>query len=365
MNKNLSTFVLLIAAVGMLTLVGCQTKSTKLDRVPEAAVNLVEEQRSTYALAIHGGAGTITAEGLTPEQEQNYLAALEAALDRGEQILKDGGTSMDAVIACITLMEDDPGFNAGKGAVFTHEGRNELDASVMRGHDRQAGAVAGVTTVRNPVVAARAVLEQSPHVLLSGRGADDFAAEHGLELVDPSYFFTADRYESLQKAISTERGTGDATTAQEKVDWKYGTVGAVALDTEGHLAAGTSTGGMTNKRWNRIGDSPLIGSGTWADDRSCAVSCTGHGEFFIRNAVAHDLSARVLYRGDELVAAAEAIIMEELPAIGAGGGLIAIDRSGAIAMPFNTAGMFRGWAKPGQRWTGMYGGDSGAPHDGN
>ena len=315
-------------------------------------------ERPRFALAIHGGAGTITAEGLSAEADQRYRAVLEEALDRGEKILESGGTALDAVTACITFLEDDPGFNAGKGAVFTHEGRNELDASVMVGENRQAGAVAGVTTVKHPILAARKVMEESPHVLLSGAGAEAFAAENGLELVDGSYFYTPERYESLQKALEQERGMGRRSTHSLVTDWKFGTVGAVALDSAGNLAAGTSTGGMTNKRWNRIGDSPLIGAGTWADNRTCAVSCTGHGEFFIRNAVAHDLAARLLYRGDDLAAAADKLVMEELEAMGAGGGLIAIDRAGNIAMPFNTAGMFRGWALPGKRWVGLYSGES-------
>jgi beta-aspartyl-peptidase (threonine type) len=325
------------------------------DPAPETSAangpNGLETVRPDYALAIHGGAGTITSHGLTAEEKVMYQEALNAALDSGEHILKAGGTALDAVVACITLMEDHPGFNAGCGAVFTHEGKNELDASLMDGRDRNAGAVAGLTTVRHPILAARAVMEHSPHVLLSGAGAEQFAEEKGLERVDPSFFFTQKRYDALQKAIEQERGSGNTTSTP--ADWKYGTVGAVAMDREGNLAAGTSTGGMTNKRWNRIGDSPLIGAGTWADNTTCAVSCTGHGEFFIRNAVAYDLAARLEYRGDNIADAAHTLVMEELVQKRASGGLIAVDTNGNIVMPFNTAGMFRGMVRPGEREVGM------------
>lgn len=325
---------------------------------PAKAASQLEEaraeqvQRPEYALAIHGGAGTITEEGLSAEEEKAYRDALNEALDRGEKVLKEGGSALEAVTTCITFMEDHPGFNAGKGAVFTHEGKNELDASIMRGSDRQAGAVAGVTNVKHPILAAQAVMDESSHVLLSGSGAESFAREQGLEIVDPDWFYTEERYQSLQNARKREKGTG--LLSEEKPDWKYGTVGAVALDGAGNLAAGTSTGGMTNKRWNRIGDSPIIGAGTWADNETCAVSCTGHGEFFIRYAVAYDLAARLKYRGDELKKAADDIVMQELEAIGAGGGLIALDRQGNIALPFNTRGMFRGWVRPGEREVKMF-----------
>lgn len=299
-------------------------------------------------LVIHGGAGTIRREAMTPERDREYRAALTAALEAGHRVLQAGGSSLDAVVAAINLMEDSPLFNAGRGAVFTNDGRNELDASIMEGRTLNAGAVAGVTRVKNPIDLARAVMERSPHVMLAGPGAESFAEQQGVELVDPAYFRTEARWEALQRAREQDRfelseDQRPPQGAADLDDFKFGTVGAVALDRNGDLAAGTSTGGMTNKRWGRIGDAPIIGAGTYASNRSCAVSATGHGEFFIRNVVAYDICALMEYRGMRLADAADAVVMEKLVELGGDGGVIAIDRQGNIAMPFNTSGMYRGF----------------------
>jgi beta-aspartyl-peptidase (threonine type) len=314
--------------------------------------------KPAYAIAIHGGAGAIRREDMTPEKEAAYRAALDSALTIGEKILQRGGSSLDAVTATVGWLEDCPLFNAGRGAVFTHEGKNELDASIMDGRDRSAGAVGGVTTVRHPIQLARAVMEQSPHVFLTGRGAEMFAAEKGLEIVDPAWFYTEARWKSLQKILTEEKETlkktGQYRMSLQHPDYKFGTVGCVALDQAGNLAAGTSTGGMTNKRWNRLGDSPVIGAGAYADNEVCAVSCTGHGEFFIRYAVAHDIWARMAYAGTSLQEATNTVVHQKLKSIGAEGGLIAVDKYGNVALPFNSAGMYRGWAKPGERGVEIY-----------
>jgi beta-aspartyl-peptidase (threonine type) len=308
--------------------------------------------RPAYALAIHGGAGAITRDQMTPEKEAAYRMALDSALSIGEAILKNGGTALDAVEKTITYLEDCPLFNAGRGAVFTHEGKNELDASIMNGATEQAGAVGGVTTVRNPIQLARVVMEKSPHVLLTGRGAEQFALENGFAKTDPAWFYTLERWETLQKSIQKEKtGSLEPNTNPDK---KLGTVGCVALDNKGNLAAGTSTGGMTNKRWNRLGDAPIIGAGTYASNEACAVSCTGHGEYFIRYAVAYDVWARMMYGGETLKSATDAIIYQKLVEKGGEGGLIAVDKSGNIAVPFNSAGMYRGWVKPGERTVAIY-----------
>lgn len=300
------------------------------------------DEAPSYALAIHGGAGTILKENMTPELETAYLEALDSALTIGEAILDKGGTAMDAVEQVIVFMEDSPLFNAGKGAVLTYEGTVELDASVMDGATQLAGAVGGVRIVRNPVRAARAVMERSPHVFLAGAGADEFAVEQGLDTVPNSYFITERRLNSwLEKH-------------PDRAPTPVGTVGCVALDRSGNLAAGTSTGGMQDKRYNRIGDSPVIGAGTYADNATCAVSCTGHGEYFIRYAVAYDLSARMAYLKEDVQTAAGEIIMKRLPEKGGTGGLIAVDGKGRIAMPFNTPGMYRGYARPGERYKAIY-----------
>jgi beta-aspartyl-peptidase (threonine type) len=290
-------------------------------------------------LAIHGGAGVIRST-LTPEIEASVKADLRRALDAGYGVLEAGGSAVDAVARAVVALEDSPHFNAGKGAVFTHDGRNELDASIMDGSTRRAGAIAGVTRVRNPVLLARAVMERSPHVMLIGEGAEAFGRSiEGIDFVEPSYFHTDVRWRQLREAI--EKEAQREPSAQGRAI-HYGTVGAVALDARGRLAAATSTGGMTNKRWGRVGDSPIIGAGTYADAR-CAVSATGWGEFFIRAAVAHDICARVEYGRQALADAARTVIMETIPALGGDGGVIAIDAQGQVALPFNTDGMYRGW----------------------
>ncbi len=306
----------------------------------------------SYTLVIHGGAGTILKKNMTPEREAAIRTVMNAAMDIGEQILKEGGSASDAVEQTIIALENSPYFNAGKGAVFTHAGKNELDASFMEGRSQHAGAVGGVTNVKNPIRAARAVMEKSEHVLLTGRGAEQFAKEQGLEIVDPDYFFTKSRWESLQKVKAKEGSTGQILNPAD--DSKFGTVGCVALDKSGNLAAGTSTGGMTNKRYNRLGDSPIIGAGTYANNATCAVSCTGHGEFFIRYVVAYDVSALMEYKGLSLQEAANHVVLEKLVAKKGSGGLIAVDAKGHIAMPFNTPGMYRGYARAGERVVEFY-----------
>ena len=283
----------------------------------------------TWSIALHGGAGNMKPENFTEEQIDEYQQELSKALSIGVEILKSGGSSTDAVEQVVRYLEDCPLFNAGKGAVFTHEGRNELDASIMDGSTLKAGAVAGVTDVKNPVSLARRVMDASPHVMLSGKGASDFAREQGIERVDSAYFFTPQRWNDLQQILSKE---------------KMGTVGCVALDIHGNLAAATSTGGMTNKRWGRVGDAPIIGAGTYANNATCAVSATGHGEFFIRYTVAHDISALMEYQNLSLNAAVEKVIMGKLLKAGGYGGVIAIDRQGNISMIMNTSGMFRAFA---------------------
>jgi len=316
----------------------------------EAAQKGIENAPS-FAMVIHGGAGVIERESLTPEKDKQYRDALNQALDIGEQILSKGGRSIEAVESVIKFMEDSPLFNSGKGAVFTYNEGNELDASIMQGSDLSAGAVGGVSNIKNPITAAIAVMEESPHVLLVGKGAEEFAAEQNIEIVDPSYFKTERRLESLKKAKQRAAETG---VIDKQNPYKYGTVGCVALDKNGDLVAGTSTGGMTNKRWNRIGDSPIIGAGTYANNATCGVSCTGHGEFFIRYAVAHDVSAKMAYGKSSLKEAADFVVNEKLIEAGGSGGLVALDTKGNIAMPFNTEGMYRAFVKPEKRFVGIY-----------
>ncbi|WNO54621.1 isoaspartyl peptidase/L-asparaginase family protein [Stakelama saccharophila] len=294
-----------------------------------------QDTKPEWTLVIHGGAGIIKRDTITPEQEAEVDAGLNAALDAGQKVLAGGGAALDAVEAAIRVLEDDPNFNAGRGAVFTWDGRNELDSAIMDGADRSAGAVAGVGTVRHPVTLARAVMEHSPHVMLSGKGAEQFAREQDLEIVDPSWFWTKHRREQLDKMKENDKlGWFD-------VDLKYGTVGAVAMDKDGHVAAATSTGGLTGKRWDRIGDSPIIGAGTYADDRACAVSATGAGEYFIREGVAHEICARVRFTGETLKQAADKV-MAEVKDLGGTGGVILTGPTGEMAWSFNTPGMYRG-----------------------
>ena len=324
-----------------------------------------EDQDHKYVLVIHGGAGTILKKNMTPEKEAAITAKLEEALLAGRAILDRGGAAVDAVVATINVMENSPLFNAGKGAVFTHEGRNEMDASIMEGRDLNAGAVAGVTRVKNPINLAREVMQHSKHVMLAGAGAEDFARTRHIKMVEADYFKTEQRWRQLQKAReadklqldhdgdrtddSTVSSTGDRISElgfdPQDPERKFGTVGAAALDIHGNLAAGTSTGGMTNKRWNRIGDSPVIGAGTYADNNSCALSATGHGEYFIRAAVAHSVCALMEYKGLTLQQAADEIVMKKLVRMGGTGGIIAVDKAGNVSMTFNTAGMYRGYIK--------------------
>ena len=313
--------------------------------------------RPKTALVIHGGAGFVPKDSISPQERKAYHAALNRALDAGNAVLQGGGTALDAVTAAVVVLEDAPQFNAGKGAVFNAKGGHELDAAIMEGNTRRAGAVAGVTTIRNPVRLARAVMEHSPHVMMAGAGAEAFAdARPEIERVPNTYFDTDRRRQQLEKAQREEaaKGKREARTGDADAPAYFGTVGAVALDAQGHIAVATSTGGMTNKKWGRVGDAPIIGAGTWADDR-CGVSGTGWGEFYIRNAVAHDICARVAYRGDSLQAAADEVINKVVPVAGGDGGAIALDRDGNIAMPFNSGSMFRGWIRPdGSRGTAIH-----------
>lgn len=289
-----------------------------------------------WSIAIHGGAGTLERKDMTPEKDAAYRRALQAALDAGASVLKSGGSSMDAITAVVTRLEEDPRFNAGKGAVFTWDGGHELDASIMDGRTRAAGAVAGVTTVRNPILLARKVMEDSPHVMLAGKGAEQFAAEKGLELVPNSWFDTPERREALDRMKAEKLSAID-------VDLKFGTVGAVALDTHGNLAAGTSTGGMTGKRWGRVGDAPIIGAGTYAENGACAVSATGWGEFFVRVGVARTICARMSMKGESPKAAADAVLAD-VAKLGGDGGVIVVDAKGEAAFSIEASGMYRGRA---------------------
>ena len=307
------------------------------------------------ALVLHGGAGVIERADLSADTERGIREALAHARDAGEAVLRNGGSALDAVQAVVVSLEESPHFNAGKGSVFDADGKHELDASIMDGASLRAGAVAGVTDVRNPVVLARRVMEDSPHVMLIGAGASRFADTQGdIERVANDWFDTPHRLQQLREEQARERAAAEGE-AQNLRGKYFGTVGAVALDAHGHIAAATSTGGMTNKRWGRVGDTPVIGGGTYADAR-CGVSATGWGEFFLRLAVAHDICARVAYRGDSLRQAADDVILRELPTLGGDGGAIAIDREGNIAMPFNTSGMYRAWVKPdGSRGVAIFG----------
>ena len=315
-------------------------------------------QKSKFVLVVHGGAGTIRKSQMTAEREKAYTESLKEALGAGSAILKKGGSALDAVEASVRILEDNPLFNAGKGAVFTNDGTNELDASIMNGKTLEAGAVAGVKTIKNPVSAARAVMEKSPHVMMTGAGADQFAREQGLEIVDPSYFYTEDRWKSLQRekredsllqlkqdSLKRDHSFDEPVSDSQARARKYGTVGAVALDQHGNLAAATSTGGMTNKKFGRVGDSPIIGAGTYASNKTVAISGTGWGEYFIRLVIAKTVSDMMEFGKMKLNAAADEMIMKRLPAMGGDGGLIAVDKDGNIAMPFCSEGMYRGYIK--------------------
>lgn len=292
-------------------------------------------------IVIHGGAGTISRDNMTPAQEQAYHAMLSHAVNQGYAVLDKGGSSVDAVTAAVLVLEDSPLFNAGKGAVYTYDETHELDASIMDGKDRNAGAVAGVTNVKNPILLARAVMEKSVHVMLSGNGAEQFAKEQQLELVDNSYFDTEFRYESLKRAKQALAPQPHQAAVTVDPTWKMGTVGAVAIDRQGNLAAATSTGGMTAKRYGRIGDAPVIGAGNFADNSSCAVSATGHGEYFIRYQVAGEICARAKYQRKTAAQAAKEVLAE-LKKVGGDGGVIVVDKNGQLSWTFNTEGMYRG-----------------------
>lgn len=314
--------------------------------------SLTAQPGKKYVLVIHSGAGTILRSSMTSEKEALYKEGLQHALNAGNAILKNGGTALDAVEAAIKVLEDDSLFNAGKGAVFTNAGNNELDASIMDGKTLKAGAVAGVTNIKNPITAARAVMDKSEHVMMAGKGAEAFAAANGCTVVNPSYFFTTARWRGLMNAKKQDslkalhKDSSNALLRQPgNHDYKYGTVGAVALDMHGNLAAATSTGGMTNKRYGRIGDSPIIGAGTYADNNTCAISCTGWGEFYIRLVMAKTISDRMEFAHQTLKEAANEMIMKRLPALGGDGGLIGVDKDGNIVMSFDTEGMYRGFIK--------------------
>lgn len=307
-----------------------------------------QDKNTKYVLVMHGGAGTILKKNMTAEKEVAYRAAMTKALQTGYDALRSGKSSLDAVEVAIHVLEDSPLFNAGKGAVFTHEGKNEMDAAIMDGKTLKAGAIAGVTVIRNPISAARAVMDKSEHVMMAGKGAEDFAKQAGLTIVDPSYFYTEDRWKGLQQALKQDsmKTVLDHDKKASKLgtinrDFKFGTVGAVALDNAGNLAAGTSTGGMTNKRYGRIGDAPIIGAGTYANNATAGVSGTGWGEYYIRTVLAYDLSAMMEYQKLSVEQASKQVIAK-MGKLGGDGGLIALDKNGHVAMEFNTAGMYRG-----------------------
>ncbi|MEL7122463.1 MAG: isoaspartyl peptidase/L-asparaginase [Bacteroidota bacterium] len=349
MKKSITLFVVLAFA-----LMACETSTTESVEEETSAVSAEETvAKPDYAIVIHGGAGTILKENMTPEMEADYRSALNEALNIGEEILKAGGKSIDAVTQTIMYLEDSPLFNAGKGSVFTHEEKNELDAAIMNGADLNAGTVAGLTTIKNPITAAKAIMENSKHVMLIGAGAEEFAQEQKLEQVDPSYFFTQRRWDAIQQILNPDE-TKPLGYVDNTADHKFGTVGCVALDKTGNIVAGTSTGGMTNKRYGRVGDVPIIGAGTYANNTTCGVSATGHGEFFIRYTVAHDISALMDYADMSLQEASDEVVMKKLVEAEGSGGIIAIDHNGNVSMTFNSAGMYRGYAKPNERVVAIY-----------
>ncbi len=333
----------LIYLFSFLILLSCSGNQGDSTLEATLSTGQIVEEQGPITLVIHGGAGTITRDAMSADMESEYRAKLSESLNAGYQVLENGGSSLDAIIEAIQVLEESPLFNAGKGAVFTHEGRNELDASIMDGKTGMAGAIAGVSNIKSPISAARAVMENSPHVMMSGQGAEQFALEQGLEIVEPDYFHTDKRYQQLQDVLEKENNEGTSAYLYENPDRKFSTVGAIALDKDGNIAAGTSTGGMTNKRYGRIGDSPIIGAGTYADNTTCGVSSTGHGEFFIRNIVAYDIAALMKYKNMSLNDAAEEVVNNKLAAINGSGGIVSLDRAGNVAMKFNTEGMYRGY----------------------
>ena len=367
-----SVFKLFFSLIVFVFLCCCTTNTQKNTEekmtIDENVKTENEKIKDNFGIVIHGGAGTILKKNMTPEKEAEYKAKLEEAIKTGHKILADGGNSLDAVEATIKILEGSPLFNAGKGAVFTADEKNELDASIMSGADKTAGAVAGVTTVKHPISLARQVMQNSPHVMMAGKGAEEFAKKQGLELVSPDYFYTQHRFDALQKVKAKDSEAveldhdGDSTKKDKAnfydptiKDSKFGTVGCAALDKNGNLAAGTSTGGMTNKKYGRVGDSPIIGAGTYANNATCAVSSTGWGEFFIRNMVAYDISAMMEYKNISLAEAAKEVIQNKLTALGGDGGIIAIDKDGNVVMEFNTAGMYRATMnKNGELYIGIY-----------
>jgi beta-aspartyl-peptidase (threonine type) len=304
--------------------------------------------RKKFAIAIHGGAGTILRSLMTVPKEIAYSQGLSDAIDAGNSILKSGGSSLDAVEAAVKSMEDFPLFNAGRGAVFTNNGTHEMDASIMDGNTLEAGAVSGISLAKNPVSLARAVKEKSRHVFLCGKEAEAFGKTVGISFQDESYFYTEERYKQWQDVKDSDTYQLDHSDKTETGERKFGTVGAVALDIHGNIAAATSTGGMTNKRFGRIGDSPIIGAGTYANNKTCAISCTGHGEFFIRAVVAYDISCLMEYKGYSLKQACDYVVKDKLVKFGGEGGLIAIDAMGNIELPFNSQGMYRAWSVEGE-----------------
>ena len=299
------------------------------------------KSRDDFTMAVHGGAGTIVRSRMTSEREAAYHAGLRRSLDAGRTILAGGGSALDAVCAAVVALEDEPLFNAGRGAVYTSAGRQEMDAAIMDGRDRSAGAVAGICGPRNPILAARAVMESSGHVVLIGESAMEFCRRQGLAFEEPSYFYTEQRWQALQETLAMRRSGRE----DEDESRKHGTVGAVARDRNGHLAAATSTGGMTGKSPGRVGDSPVIGAGTWADNETCAISATGHGEIFIRYAAAHEIASRMRHAGQSLEQASRAVVIDMLAPAGGSGGVIAVDHTGHVSLPFNCSGMYRGVAR--------------------
>jgi L-asparaginase / beta-aspartyl-peptidase len=346
MKRILSFFLLLVFVI--LPVSSLSQKRPTLTNVKQ----LQSPQNPRLGFVIHGGAGVIRRGDLSPEKEKAYRDSLEQAVLAGYRVLQNGGTSLDAVETAIRMLEDNPLFNAGKGAVFTNDGKNELDSSIMDGRTLAAGAVAGLHRIKNPISLARMVMEKSPHVMMAGAGAEKFAVQNGVKLVDEKYFWTEDRWKSLQRVLEQEKRKAEAEKNAKKASFnidyakepvnKFGTVGAVALDKNGNLAAGTSTGGMTNKKFGRIGDAPIIGAGTYANNNTCAISATGWGEFFIRAGVARDISALMEYKGMSVQQASDTVL-KKVQTLGGGGGVVAIDKMGNIGISFNSEGMYRAY----------------------